>query len=480
MAEQGSSTKQLVPTLGFGDLMGAAVGQIIGAGIMSLMPSAIATTGRSVFMSFLVAAVLTCCTAIPAIFITSVVKLRGGIYTQLHMVGGDLFAGMYVIIYIMSNMSVSMYGLSLASYLTDLFQIDAKWDKWIALVILTAFLILNLIGLDVFAKVQNLLVIVLIGSLIMFGVMGIGKVNWSTYFQHDQYWMPNGVMGMLEAGGLLVFATGGATTILNYGSEAKNPTRDMPLVIIISTLCVAVMYAILSIVAAGVLPYEQVAGKNLTVVAAHIMPQWGYYVFIIGGAGCALASTLNNSLASKPKPMMQMCDDGWLPQSFAALNKKKVPYKIQLFLYVVAVICTLSGLTVLCAWKGGALDLNIGHEGTTALNAQALGSVFTQKGGAIIIAVGLALFAYSTVLGWALYGTRCCEFLFGVKAIRPYQILFLVVIFVGATMKLDLAWAIADTLNGLMAIPNLIALFALSGVVVKETKRHFSEVPSKK
>ena len=330
MAEQGSSTKQLVPTLGFGDLMGAAVGQIIGAGIMSLMPSAIATTGRSVFLSFLVAAVLTCCTAIPAIFITSVVKLRGGIYTQLHMVGGDLAAGMYVIIYIMSNMSISMYGLSLASYLTDLFQVDAKWDKWIALIILTLFLILNLIGLDVFAKVQNLLVIVLIGSLVMFGVMGIGHVNFSTYFQHDQYWMPNGVIGMLEAGGLLVFATGGATTILSYGSEAKNPTRDMPLVIIISTLAVAVMYAFLSIVAAGVLPYEQVAGKNLTVVASHIMPQWGYYVFIIGGAGCALASTLNNSLASKPKPMMQMCDDGWIPQSFADLNKKKVPYKIMI------------------------------------------------------------------------------------------------------------------------------------------------------
>ena len=205
MAEQGSSTKQLVPTLGFGDLMGAAVGQIIGAGIMSLMPAAIENTGRSVFLSFLVAAVLTCCTAIPAIFITSVVKLRGGIYTQLHMVGGDLAAGMYVIIYVMSNMSISMYGLSLASYLTDLFQIDASYDKWIALVILTAFLILNLIGLDVFAKVQNLLVIILIGSLIMFGVAGFGKVSWGTYFQPDEYWMPNGVMGMLESGGLLVF-----------------------------------------------------------------------------------------------------------------------------------------------------------------------------------------------------------------------------------------------------------------------------------
>ena len=144
------------------------------------------------------------------------------------------------------------------------------------------------------------------------------------------------------------------------------------------------------------------------------------------------------------------------------------------------VICTLSGLTILCASKGAGLDLNYGVEGTTSLNAAALGTVFTQKGGAIIIAVGLILFAFSTILGWALYGTRCCEFLFGPKAIKPYQIIFLIVIFVGATMDLSLAWSIADTLNGLMALPNLIALVALSGVVVRETKRHFSEVQAKK
>ena len=138
------------------------------------------------------------------------------------------------------------------------------------------------------------------------------------------------------------------------------------------------------------------------------------------------------------------------------------------------VICSLSGLTILCAAEGGALNLNIGTEGTTALNAQALGSVFTQKGGAIIIAVGLALFAFSTILSWALYGTRCCEFLFGSKAIKPYQIIFLVIIFVGATMELSLAWSIADTLNGLMAIPNLIALFLLSGTVVRLTKEYFA------
>lgn len=139
------------------------------------------------------------------------------------------------------------------------------------------------------------------------------------------------------------------------------------------------------------------------------------------------------------------------------------------------VICTLSGLTVLLAAKAGTIDFVIGVEGDTSLNAAALGTVFSAKGGALIIAICLALFAFSTVLSWALYGSRCIEFLMGRKAVRPYQIIFIAVVFVGATMHLDMAWAIADTLNGLMAIPNLIALVGLSGVVVSETKRHFAE-----
>ena len=137
-----------------------------------------------------------------------------------------------------------------------------------------------------------------------------------------------------------------ATVILNFSAEAKNPTRDIPVVIIVSTLCVAVMYGFISFVAAGVLPVQEVAGKNLTLVANVILNRPLYYLFVIGGAGCALASTLNNQLATTPKPIMQMCDDGWLPQSFAALNKKKVPWKIQIFLYIVAVICTVSGLSI--------------------------------------------------------------------------------------------------------------------------------------
>lgn len=138
------------------------------------------------------------------------------------------------------------------------------------------------------------------------------------------------------------------------------------------------------------------------------------------------------------------------------------------------IICTLTGLTLLCS----GIDLNYGNMGETSLVSASLGTLFTQKGGALIIAVALALFAFSTILGWALYGSRCCEFIFGPKAIKPYQIVYILIIVVGATVKLDLVWAIADTLNGLMAIPNLIAVAGLSGVVIKCTKEYFAKEKS--
>ena len=135
------------------------------------------------------------------------------------------------------------------------------------------------------------------------------------------------------------------------------------------------------------------------------------------------------------------------------------------------VICTLSGLTLLLALD--ADTINYGVKGTTALNAQALGTVLGGKTGALIIAIGLSLFALSTVLSWGLYGTRCWEFLLGEKAVKPYQILFTLVVIISATMDLKLALSIADTLNGLMAIPNLIALIALCPVVFKMTREYF-------
>lgn len=133
------------------------------------------------------------------------------------------------------------------------------------------------------------------------------------------------------------------------------------------------------------------------------------------------------------------------------------------------VICTLTGLTLLSS----GIDLNYGVKGTIALNAAAFGTVIGDKLSSLIIAVCMSLFALSTILSWGLYGSRCCEYMLGSKSIKVYKIIFVIIVIVGATMDLGLAWEIADTLNGLMAIPNLVALLGLSGVVVKLTRDHF-------
>ena len=138
------------------------------------------------------------------------------------------------------------------------------------------------------------------------------------------------------------------------------------------------------------------------------------------------------------------------------------------------VICTLTALTVLCGIHSG-VDITWGQSAGTELIIAAFSTVFGAKMGSLIVAVGIGLFALSTILSWSLYGTRCCEFLLGHKSVPIYQTLFVAVVVIGATLELDLVWNIADTLNGFMAIPNLIALLGLSGVVIKLTKEHFEK-----
>ena len=138
------------------------------------------------------------------------------------------------------------------------------------------------------------------------------------------------------------------------------------------------------------------------------------------------------------------------------------------------VICTLTALTVLCGVEAG-VDVAWGQSAGSELIAAAFATVFGDKMGALIIAVGIGLFALSTILSWSLYGSRCFEFLAGTRLLPMYQTAFIAIVVIGATLELELVWNIADTLNGFMAIPNLVALLGLSGVVVKLTKNYFDK-----
>ena len=136
------------------------------------------------------------------------------------------------------------------------------------------------------------------------------------------------------------------------------------------------------------------------------------------------------------------------------------------------VICTLTALTLLC---GAGDQIVWGKSAGVELISASFSGIFGAQVGSTLVAVGITLFALSTILSWSLYGTRCFEFLTGGRGVKAYQILFVLVVIIGATLKLDLVWNIADTLNGFMAVPNLVALLGLSGVVIKLTREHFSK-----
>lgn len=132
------------------------------------------------------------------------------------------------------------------------------------------------------------------------------------------------------------------------------------------------------------------------------------------------------------------------------------------------VICTLMALVILCS------GVPVGYGDAAGAELTILG--FTSTYGSwvsIFTAIAMCCFAFSTIIGWGLYGTRCVEFLLGTRANRPFMILYALVAIVGATMELGLMWNIAETFNGLMVIPNLIAVFLLSGVVVRLVKEYF-------
>lgn len=131
------------------------------------------------------------------------------------------------------------------------------------------------------------------------------------------------------------------------------------------------------------------------------------------------------------------------------------------------VICTLTALVILCS----GVNIDFGKAAGAELTIQGFTSTYGNWV-SLFTAVAMCCFAFSTIIGWGLYGARCIEFLFSSKIIKPFMVVYSLVAILGATVDLGLIWSIADTFNGLMAIPNLIALFLLSGTVVKLIKEY--------
>lgn len=341
--QKNTSTKDLKRVLGRGDLMSIAVGQIIGAGIFALTGAAIAMTGKSVNIAFMVAALLVVLMSITQIIVSGTIRMRGGFYTAGALLVGKRFAGFYTIIFVITNIAIAMYALSFADYFLAL--VPGLNSTLVSVAVLTIFYLANLFGVKEAAKIQNFMVITMAIALTVFIVYGMPQIQ-PGYFSGADF-MPSGMMGIFTAAALLTFATGGANVIVNLGAEAKNPTKDIPFVLIVSTVSVALIYAFMATVAAGVLPISQVANQPLTHVALEVLPYPLFVFFIVGGAMFALATTLNATLGWVTKPVLQASIDGWLPKQLGAINDRfKTPHVLLTIFYFVGLIPIITGWNI--------------------------------------------------------------------------------------------------------------------------------------
>ncbi|MEA4960597.1 APC family permease [Lutispora sp.] len=346
-----TSTKELKRVLDRKDLLSIAIGQTIGSGVFALVGVGIGMTGRSVSVAMLIAAVFTIMMDIPMMLVSGTVRLRGGFYTQLAFLQHKKAAGFYVIVHIISWTALAMYAISVSQYLLDLIgrstinpELVSIIGKLIAFAVLTIFYVANLFGIQGAAKLQNAMMVCMTLGLTAFIVFGLPQVS-PNYFTED--FLPSGLTGLFAAGALLTWAVGGANVIVHLGAEAKNPTKDIPVIIILATVIIAVFYSLIAVVASGVLPVAEVAGQPLSLVAAKIFPRPIYVFFIVGGAIFALTTTLNASLGWVTKPILQAAVDGWFPPFVAKIGKRyKAPVTILTILYLECLLPIFFGVNV--------------------------------------------------------------------------------------------------------------------------------------
>lgn len=323
------------------DLFSMAIGQVIGVGIMTMTGIAIGFTGRSVSFAYILACILTIIAAIPQIFIGGTANFLGGQYSQIAVLGNKKLAGWYTYVNLCMLFAISMYTLSFADYFLSL--VPGVNGRLIGCIALSIIFLLHLTGVKQAARLQNVLSIILALAIAAYIVFGVGSIS-PDYFVQDQF-MTGGVGGFVLASIYLTFACGGATYVVNYSSQAKNPTKDIPFVIIVTTLGVGIVYAIMSIIASGVLPVSDVANKPLSVAAAEFMPGPVFTFFVVGGAMFALLTTLNFSIGMMVYPVLRACNDGWLPKKLAVTNKKfGTPHLILLAFYLIGIVPIIIGL----------------------------------------------------------------------------------------------------------------------------------------
>lgn len=317
----------------FLDLLSQGVGLIIGGGIFTNLWVAMSMTGKSISLVMVVAIVFGVLLTYPQMVVPSFAPSKGGFFTMGMMVLPKHLGGTYGLLMLISYVGISGMGISMASYVIQLLPGLEAYQKWIAAGILTLFFAFGALGVDWLVKVQNLMVVFLILAIGAYLVTGLPNVM-PGYFSSEGFFI-NGYKGFASALPLMVMSVFGAQSLVNYSDVAKNPRKNIPLAAFCSLGIVAVVYILMSIVASGTAPINELLGQNLAVSAATFMPRSLYLFFVIGGALFALGTTLNGTLGFIPYPFVEAAEAGLLPKAIKKQTKRGFHYMLMIFIWAV-------------------------------------------------------------------------------------------------------------------------------------------------
>lgn len=335
--------------LGLKDTISMATGFAVGSGVITMTGIAIGMTGRSVVVSYVLSAVLFMLAVIPSLIVAAVYPVRSASYTYSTDLIHTRVGGFYMFIYFLGRLTIAVFSISFAQYLAALVDINQTIT---AVTVLTLFYIVNMFGVKAAAKIQNIMFYVLVACLGAFIITGLFKVDFSAFFSNVKFnnepFFQDGFDGVFSAASLLMFAVGGAGVLVDFGSVVKNPEKVIPKVVIWVTIGVTIAYALLGIVASGILPYGDVAYEPLTNSAAAVFGEGSfmYVLFICGGALLALTTTLNSSFVWYSNAMRKGCEDGWFPKALAKENKYGVPYRLVTLFYLFGLVPALLNIDI--------------------------------------------------------------------------------------------------------------------------------------
>ena len=307
--------------MGLIDLVFMGMGGCIGAGIFSMLGVGIGLTGRSVALAFIIAMIFKMTQQVRMIIMASMFSLSGGMYSQNALILTPRLTGVSALTTLVSSFSFSVFGISLASYLSLLIPALAPYEKIVACAMLLLFFFIASTGVNIFAKVQNLLgisKIVALGLFIVFGLM-VAKHGG---FEGEPYFI-NGGISFVTAIALMSFTCDGISNIVNMAQVTENPKKNIPKAFILASIACALIYAALGYVGSSIAPYAEVANQNLGYLAQLVLPPALYIFFVIGGAMASLSTALLGGITGFAPLIAGIAQDGWIP---APMKKLKNVY----------------------------------------------------------------------------------------------------------------------------------------------------------